>query len=800
MEAFIQDLRFSFRMLTKNPGFTVVAIIALALGIGANTAIFSVVNSVLISPLPFKEPERLVQVWPQKYNTNASKAEFVEVRNNIQSVEDLAAYSGWSFTLTGLDEPLEVSGARATASFFSLLGVDAAIGRTFAPDEDQPGHDHVIILSHGFWQRRFSSDPNIVGQKVTLDGESHTIIGVMPPSFNFPSGERDMWVPAPINPNDENGYTAGYLNLLARLKPEVTIEQAQAEVSSIAQNAREKFPRSPNDYGTQAAVRSLRNEIVGDFGLTAFVLLGAVGFILLIACANVANLQLARMTNRQKEIAIRSALGARRSRVIRQLLTESVLLSLVGGAAGLLVALWGTSFLIGTLPEDTPRLAEITIDRGVLLFSAALSIAAGAIFGLMPAIQASKPDLNSALKEGGNRATAGGRLRSALVVTEVALVLMLLIGAGLLIKSFWRLQQVDPGFRPERVLSAQLAPPGTKYEEDSRKRAFYHEVISRIASLPGIESVGAIHLLPMGKSNWNPGLRVEDHPLPEGSQLPNVDWRVITPDYFRAMGIPLLKGRFFTESDNAENAPRVTIINEVIANRYWPDHDPIGKRIRSGFEGRNWVTIVGVVKGVKHHGLASETRLEMYRPYDQNPFPTSMTVMARTTGDPEALAASIANAVWSIDGEVPVSNIQPMTEVVSKSLTPQRSTMLLLMLFAGVAMVLGAVGIYGVISYTVSQRTREIGIRCALGAQAGDVMRLVVGKGLKLTLTGVAIGIVGAIALTQVMESLLFNVSATDPATFVAVSGILVLVALGACAVPARRALKVDPMTALRYE
>ncbi len=799
MSTFLHDLRFAFRMLVKSPGFTVVAVIALALGVGANTAIFSVVNSALIRPLPFKDPDRLALVWTQKYNTNVSKAEFVELKNNIQSVEDMAAYSGWSFTLTGLNEPLQVSGARATAAFFSLLGADAALGRAFAPDEDQPGQDRVIVLSHGFWERRFGSDPNVTGRQVTLDGESHTIIGVMPPSFNFPDGERDIWVPAAINPGNEDDYTAGYLTVLARLKPGVSVEQAQAEVSSIAQNAREKFPRAPNDYGTQAAVRSLRNEIVGDFGLTAFVLLGAVGFVLLIACANVANLQLARMASRQKEIAIRSALGARRSRVIRQLLTESVLLSLVGGAAGLILALWGTSSLVSILPEDTPRLSEVKIDGWVLGFSIAVSLMTGLIFGLAPALQASRPDLNSTLKEGSGRATVGGRMRNTLVVAEVALVLILLIGAGLLIKSFWRLQQVDPGFRAEQVLSAQLAPPASKYEEDSRKRAFYHEVVNRIQSLPGVEAVGAIHLLPMGKSNWNPGLRIEDHPLPEGSRLSNVDWRLVTSDYFHAMGIPLLKGRFFTESDN-EDAPRVTIINEVIATRYWPDEDPIGKRIRSGFEGRNWVTVVGVVKGVKHHGLDSETRLEMYRPYDQAPFPTSMTVMARTTGDATALAASIRSAVWSIDSDVPVTDIQPMTSVVSKSLSPQRSTMLLLLIFASVAMTLGAVGIYGVISYTVSQRTREIGIRSAMGAQAQDVVRLVVGRGLKLTLAGVVIGIAGAIALTRVMESLLFGVSATDPVTFVAVSLILILVALGACFVPARRATKVDPMVALRYE
>jgi putative ABC transport system permease protein len=799
-----QDLRYGLRRLRTSPGFTGVAVLALALGIGANTAIFSVVNSVLLRPLPFSEPERLVKVWPGQYKVTTAKVELVELQRASRSFEGLAAYSGWSFTLTGRAEPLRLSGARATADFFTLLGTRAALGRTFAADEDQPGRYRVIVLSHAFWQQYFGAEPNIIGQTVTLDGQSHTIIGVLPPDFNFPAlrAERtDLWVPAPLDPNDVNDYTAGYLDLLARLKPDVTPEQAQAEVVSISRAMRTKIPRAPNDYGDHASVRPLKNEVIGDSRQMLFVLLGAVGCVLLIACANVANLQLVRATQRQKELAIRAALGARRLRLVRQLLTESTLLALLGGAAGLLLAWLGMNLLLKLLPADTPRLSEVAIDGRVLAFSLALSALTGVLAGLAPALQTSKLDLQSGLKEGGKSSATGrsGRLRGLLVVAEVALVLMLMIGAGLLIRSFWHLQQVNPGFEGEQVLSAQLAPPGSNYHEAPRRRAFYHEVIARVAALPGVEAAGAIHLLPLGGSNWNPGLRVEEQPLPQGTRLPNVDWRVVTPDYFRALGIPLLRGRFFTAGDN-ENAPGVALINDALARRYWPQADPVGKRLRSGFEQGQWVTIVGVVGGIKHHGLEQETAIEMYRPYDQAPFPLSMTVMARTQHSSAALATALRSAVWSVDREVPVASVQPLAQVVSESLAPRRATMLLLVSLAAVALILGLVGIYGVLAYTVSQRTHEIGIRMALGAQAGEVLELVIKQGMALALSGVALGLAGAFALTRVMKSLLFTVSATDPLTFAGVAALFAFITLLACYLPARRAAKVDPLIALRHE
>jgi predicted permease len=793
-------------MLLKKPGFTVMAVITLALGIGANTAIFSVINAVLIKPLPFKEPDRLVKVWPQQAHTSVSKAEMLELRDHSQSFADLAAYSGWSFTLTGSGDPAKLSGARVTANFFSLLGVDAELGRAFLPDEDQPGRSHVVMLSHGLWQSLFGSDQNIAGQVITIDGESHTIVGVLRSDFKFPDSEfprsnLELITPAPLDPNSHNDFVAHYLNLVGRLQPGVTVEQAQAEVASIIHDARDKFARSPDNYGLQARVTPLQKEMVGDTRSTLLILLGAVSFVLLIACANVANLHLARTTARKREIAIRAALGAKRGRIISQLLTESVLLALLGGVAGLLLALWGIDLLVALLPAEVPRLNRIGIDGRVLGFSLGLSILTGVLFGLAPALQGSKPDLQAALKEGSRTATTsvGRRLRSLLVVTEVALVLMLVIGAGLLIKSFWRRQQVDPGFEAKNVLSLQVAPPATAYEKGERKRVFYRQVIERIAALPGVQAVGGIHLLPMGGNNWNPDLRVEDHPLPEGADLPSVDWRLITPGYFQAMRIPLIRGRFFREDDH-DRAASVAIINETLARRYWPDEDPIGKRIRSGFEGKEWVPVVGVVGDVKEQRLDAQTHLEMYRPYEQAPFASSMTLMVRTEAKPATLAAAIRNEVWAVDKDVPLANIQPLTQVISESLSRPRSTMLLLTIFAGVALVLGSVGIYGVVAYSVVQRTHEIGIRMALGASSGNILRMVLGQGMSLTLAGVTLGLVGAFVAAHLLESFLFGVATTDAATFVSVALLLGLVALLACWIPARRATRVDPMVALRHE
>jgi putative ABC transport system permease protein len=802
-----QDLRYAARMLRKSPALTGVAVITLALGIGANTAIFSVVDAVLIRPLPFKQPDRLVKVWPQRAHTSVSKAEVAEIREHSQSLADLAAYSGWSFTLTGGDQPAKLSGARTTASFFSLLGADAELGRTFLPDEDQPGRCQVALLSHDLWQSRFGSDATIIGQTITIDGQDHTVVGVLRPDFKFPDNQfprfnLELIVPAPLDPSDRNDYTAGYLNVVGRLQPGVTPEQAQSEVTAIVRPARVKLGRGASDaYGLQASVRPLQEEMTGDTRATLLILLGAVSFVLLIACANVANLLLARVTTRKREIAIRTAMGASRARVIRQLLTESLMLAAAGGAAGVLLALWGIDLLAGLLPSEVPRLNVIGLNGGVLGFSLGISLATGLLFGMAPALQASKPDLQAALKEGGKTATtgAGRRLRSLLVVAEVALCLMLVIGAGLLIRSFWRLRQVDPGFTAQNVLSLQVAPPATAYADGPRKRAFYHQVMERIAALPGVKAVGGNHLLPMGGSNWNPDLRVEDHPLPEGAALPSVDWRLVTPGYFEAMRIRLVRGRYFTDRDG-DTAPHVAIVNQTLAEAYWPDQDPIGKRIRGGFEGKEWVPIVGVVGDVKEQGLDTPTHLEMYRPYEQATFISALTVMVETEAEPAGLAAAIRGEVWAIDKDVPIANIQPLARVVSESLARRRATMLLLAVFAGVALLLASVGIYGVVAYGVAQRTQEIGIRMALGASSRDVLRLVIGQGMRLIFAGVALGLGGAWATTRALESLLFGTSATDGLTFAAVASLLALVALLACYVPARRATRVDPMVALRYE
>ncbi|HEY7911289.1 MAG TPA: ABC transporter permease [Blastocatellia bacterium] len=802
METLFKDLRYAARVLARNRGFTAVAILALALGIGANTAIFSVVNAVLLRPLSFDDPDRLVRVWPNKYQASVSKTEYLDLESGSQGrFEALAAYSGWGFTITGRGEPLKLSGARCTANLFSLLGVTPALGRVFEPGEDRPGHDRVAVISYGLWQSRFGADPNVQNQTFYLDGESYAVIGVMPPGFDFPSREAQMWVPATIDPSKREDFTGGYLSLVGRLKEGASVEQARAEVLAVAREIRSRIPRAADDYGQGARVVPLKDEMVVEIQPALLVLLGAVTFVLLIACVNVANLVLARAVGRQKEIALRTALGAARGRIIRQLLTESALLSFAGGAAGLLLAAFGVELLASLLPAGTPRITEARIDAVTLGFSLALSLATGLLFGLAPALQTSKPDLQTALKEGGRTSavSGGGRLRSALVVIEIALVLVLLAGAGLLIKSFWRLRQVDPGFRTDSVISLQIAPPSSKYEEPNRKRAFYGELIERAEALPGVESAGAIHLLPMGGSNWNPGLRVEDHPLAEGAPLPNIDWRIVTPGYFHTMNMRLVEGRFFTHADN-EGAPGVAIINETLARRYWPDQPAIGKRISTGFENRAWVTVVGVIGDTKHHGLGSETRLEMYRPYDQAPFTSTMTLMVRASSDPAALADSFRAVVWSLDADAPVAQVQMMGEVVERSLSQPRATMLLVAAFAVIALILGAVGVYGVMAYLVSQRTHEIGIRIALGARAGDVLKLVAGRGLKLALIGIGLGIAGAGALTRMLESLLFQVSATDPATFALVSAFLLAVALAASIVPARRASRVDPCVALRHE
>ncbi len=801
LETLLKDLRFGLRSLGKSPGFTAIALLTLALGIGANTAIFSIIHAVILRPLPYPEPARLVKIWPAKPGVSTSKADYLEIKRGARSFDDIAAYSNWGFTLTGTGEPAKLEGARTTANLFSLLGVEAAVGRTFASDEDQPGKSDVVVLSHGLWQSRFGSDGRIVGQTIAIDGRNLTVVGVMPKGFNFPEGiTRDLWIPATLDPSAVEDFGSGYLTLMGRLRAGVTTEQARSEIVAITSGIREQRPNIPDDYGTQAQVNSLQGESVAGIRPTLFILLGTVGLVLLIACANVANLQLARTSNRHRELAVRAALGASRARLVRQLLTESLLLSILGGAAGIALAYAGLDFLLTLIPADTPRSSEISISATVLVFSSGISALAGILFGLAPALQTSKPDLQAPLKEGGRSGSSGGiRLRSLLVISEVALALTLVISAGLLIKSFWRLQHVSPGFEAGHVVSFQLSPADFDNAPE-RARTYYRQVLERLAHLPGVQSVGGIHLLPMGDSNWNPGLRIEDRPLPPGASAESINWRLVTADYFRTMSIPLLKGRDFTEADN-ENSEKVALINETLARKYWPGEDPLGKRINTGFEGKGvWVTIVGVVGDIRQESLRVPAVPEMYRPFFQHKSLPPLTFMVRSALDPAALVSSLRNAVWSIDKNVPITDLQPMTVVVAQSISQSRSTMLMLTAFAAIGLVLGVIGIYGVISYSVAQRTHEIGVRMALGAGSGDVLRLVLGQGLRLIVVGAALGLLGAFGLTRLMSSLLFGVSASDPLTFVVVTVSLTLVALLASYIPARRAAKLSPMLALRYE
>jgi putative ABC transport system permease protein len=799
IEQFAKDIRYGLRNMRRSAGLTSLAVITLALGIGANTAIFSVVNAILLQPLPYRDSTHLVKIWPNKSGASVSKMEFVALRDRLGKVQDLTASSTWSFTITGQGNPEEIKGARATAGLFSLLGINAMLGRTFVPGEDQPDRDHVIVMSHAWWRRRFGSDPKVIGQPIKLDGENYTIIGVMPPGFSYPAENLDLWMPLELDPTKAQDYGAGYLELDARLQSGTTKEQAQAELASVSRGMSEQLRGLLPKYGEGAVVVPLQEDMVGNVRRKLLVLLGAVGLVLLIACANVANLQLIRTVARQKEIAIRSATGASRLRIIRQLLTESVLLGIVGGIAGVLLAFWLRHLLVAILPADTPRLSEIRIDWRVLWIALTGSVLTGLLFGLTPALRLSRPDLVSALKEGGRSSNTGARslYRNALASMEIALALMIVVGAGLLIKSFWNLQHVDPGFRGESVLSMRLAPPDAAYATEARKIGYYREILQRIDNLPGVAASGAVNLIPLGSRNWNFTLTIEGRPVPPGVRGPHADFRLAANDYFRAAGIPLVRGRYFTAADN-ETAPGAALINESMAREYWPNEDPIGKRVSN--RRNEWATIVGIVGNVRERSLDRPAASEMYRPYAQAPWIGSMTVMVRAKADPAAIESSLRTVVWSVDKDVPISDMQRLSDVVSQSISGPRSTALLISAFAAIALLLGVVGIYGVIAYSVAQRTHEIGIRMSLGAQRSDVLRLVMSEGLAVTALGICAGLLGSFAITRLLATLLFQVTATDPQVFVSVAVVLAAVALCAGYIPTRRAMKVDPTIALRGE
>jgi len=803
----LHDLRYAARTQLKNPAFTIVAVITLALGIGANTAIFSVVNTVLLRPLPYKDPDRLMMVWEEASKhgyprDTPTAANFVDWRDQNQVFEGMAAMLEASFNLTGTGDPERLEGNRVSAALFPLLGVEPQIGRVFTAAEDQPGSQRVVLLSYGLWQRRFGGDPGIVGKSLTLNGDSYTAVGVMPARFHFPTINDQVWVPIAFSPEEAGNRNVHYLRVLARLKPGVTMSQAQTEMSTIATRLQQQYPQTNTDVG--AVVTSLQEQLVGDIRPALLILLGAVALVLLIACANVANLLLARAAVRQKEIAVRVALGARRWRLIRQFLTESVLLSTLGGIVGLAIAYGGLFLLKAFIPENISQAREISIDFKVLGFTLLVSLATGVIFGLAPAIQAVRFNQIETLKEGGRDAATGGsgkRLRSLLVTAEVAISLVLLIGAGLLLNSFLRLRNVDPGFRIDNLLTMKIVLPEPKYEEAARRSQFYTDLVQRVEGLAGVRSAAVTTSLPLYSQGNSTSIGIEGRPAPPPGQEPIIVTRVISPEYFDTMGIPLLQGRQFTEQDTA-TSPNVVVISETMARRYWPNEDPIGKRIATGRirKPEDWIQVIGVVKDVRQFKLTIDPKPQMYLSHKQAEFFFPEDLVVRTDVDPTSMAATVRNAVWQIDKDQPVSNIQTMEEILADSIARQRFSMLLLAIFAGVALVLAAVGIYGVMSYSVAQRTHEIGIRMALGAQTGSVLKLAVGYGMKLVGIGIVIGLIAAFALTRVMSTLLFGVTATDPATFTLISLLLICVAAIASYVPARRATKVDPMIALRYE
>jgi putative ABC transport system permease protein len=814
MQSLWQDMRYGARILLKKPSFTLIAIVTLALGIGANTAIFSVVYAVLLRPLPYPEPERLTLLWTKLEKIGleqnwVSEPEVLDFREQSELFESFGVVNGSSFILTGDGEPQQLSGAEISTNFFSVLGAKIKAGRDFAPDEEMPGAPRVAILSHGFWQRAFGGEQSVIGSTISLSGRPTTVVGVLPAGFSLmvPAealvpANVDVWIPYAVDYAKQERDSHG-LTVIGRMKRGVTLAQAQEEMNAIAARL---YPLHYTHTGFEVKVVSLHGDIVKKMRPALLVLLAAVGFVLLIACANVANLLLGRAASREKEIAVRAAMGAGRTRLLRQLLTESVMLSLIGGAVGLGLAVWGVDALLALSPADLPRIDEVTIDVRVLAFTFGVAALTGVLFGLVPAIKASRIDLTQSLKEG-SRSVAGGssqRLRSLIVVAEIALSLILLVGAGLLTRSFVRLTRVDPGFDAHNVLTMKMTIPRSKYKDGVASATFYRQLIEKIQALPGVDSAAAISHLPLSGDYWGGTLTFEGVTAnAERGNLASfeVDQRVITPDYFTTMKTPLLEGRFFTAQD-VKGKPFVAIIDETLARRLWPDSSPLGRRMTFGRfpeKPETWIEIVGVVRHIRHHKLEAEVREQVYYPHALAPF-SGMTLAIRTAGDPLNMVGAVRDAVGSLDRDQPVYRIRTMDEFVRGALAPARFTLLLLSIFAAVAALLGAIGIYGVMSNAVTLRTHEIGVRMALGAQVSDVLKMVVGQGVRLVALGIGAGLTGAFLLTRLIASLLFNISATDSATFIVISIVLSVVALGACFVPARRAAKVDPMVALRYE
>ena len=807
MDTLLQDIRFGARMLFKSPGFTAVAVISLALGIGANTAVFSVVNAVLLKTLPYPDPQSIVLVWGEDKAGGSSRGQMsatdvadYRARNHV--FEEIATYSDFRPVFSGNGEPERIPGAQIGDGFFTVMHAQPLLGRVFTAEEQIEGKDLVVVLGYGLWQRRFGGDPNIVGQTIKLSARSYTVIGVMPADFeSLPVGllnwRAEFYRPVAEQPNEKER-ASRHLRAIARLKPGVTLEQAQTEMNLIARQLTQEHPNENANSGVHLV--TLREDLIGRLRPALLMLFGAVAFVLLIACATVGNLLLARSAARHKEIAIRAALGAGRDRLVRQFLTESLMLALAGGALGILGAVWGTTLIETAAAKLLPMLGHIEIDRTVLMFTATISVLTGVLFGIVPAWRAARPNLNETLSDGGRQSGAASTrspLRSVLVITEVALALVLLICAGLLIKTVVRLRSVDPGFKPERLVTMNVWLPSAKYPKNADGIPFFNRMLERIQAIPGVEGAAVTSVLPVSANFDRRTIEVEGQPKAPG-EYPDIDNYMVSPDYLRVMSIPLLRGRALAVQDNADS-PLVVLVSEAAARKFWPGEDAIGKRVRfynSSGEQRPWRTVVGLVQDVKQYGLDKEAPTAMYEPLAQFPT-TAVTLVVRSAVEPATMIATIRREILGLDKDQAVFNIETMEQLVSDSMALRRFSMFLLGVFAALALLLAAVGIYGVLAQSVSQRTHEIGIRMALGAQTRDVLKLIVSQGMFLTLVGIAIGLLGAFALTRLLASLLFGVGATDPTTFLWIPILLGCVSFFACYVPARRAAKLDPIKAL---
>jgi len=807
MTSFWQDVRYSLRMIAKAPGFAAIAILTLALGIGANTAIFSVVRAVLLKSLPYPEPDRLVSIREVQSHTgdmSVSWMNFLDWRQQNQSFERLAVTRADHSILTGVGEATQLRAGRVSAAFFPLLGAKPILGRPFSEQEDTSSAAPVTVLSYAFWRTQFGADPAIVGKSVVLDGEAYNIVGVLPAAFKFFQQKVDIYTPIGLRSKLQSYLNRGNhqgLTGLGRLRPGVSITSAGAEMDAITKRLEQQYPETNSGEG--AIITPLYESRVSAIRPALLLLLGAVACVLLIACVNMANLLLARAAARQREFAIRASIGAGRCRIVRQLLTESVLLSLLGGILGLLIAVWAIAPLLRIAPQDIPRLADTEVDRGVFLFTLAVTFLTGVLFGLAPAFQASRADMNTSLRESGRSATSGHhrqRLRAVLLISEVSLAVVLVIGSGLLIRSLLKALAVNPGFRADHVLALDVNLPLPKYKEKPAWLSFMNQAIERIRDLPGVESASAVYCPPLVGGCWDSVFIFDDRPVPPQAELPSAVFNIVEPRYFQTLQTPLLAGRSFTQADTMSSAP-VILINETMARRWWPNEDPTGKRIKQGFPNDNapFREIVGIVGDLHQDGTDQPELPEVFEPAAQNPF-SSMTILVRTKPDPVSMTSALVDAIHGLDSDQPVSSIKPMTDYLSESLGRRKFSTLLLGLFGGLALLLAAVGIYGVMAYTVSQRTNELGIRMALGAQRRDLFALVVKFGVRLALAGIAIGLLASFVLTRLLQSLLFGVSNVDLLTFVAVALLLCFVAVAACYIPARRAMRVDPMVVLRYE